>query len=111
MKQVRTESKYESPKFNFQELKIAEDITPKCWGYHTASSVYFWDKDGDDRLDKDEPHVEITVKEGDCNSVEIELKKAVEAGLGSDAFKAMDGADKFFCKTNSQSETIIMQDS
>lgn len=38
-----TKMKYESPKFDFQEMKLAERVADKCWG-----AQYCWvDHDGD----------------------------------------------------------------
>lgn len=41
------EKKYESPKFEFEELKLSERVADKCWGY-----AYAWyDADGDGNID------------------------------------------------------------
>ncbi|MGM9593102.1 MAG: hypothetical protein ACI3U8_01995 [Candidatus Onthomonas sp.] len=42
--------KYESPKFDFQELRLVERVAGKCWGY-----AYAWyDVDGDRQIDERE---------------------------------------------------------
>ncbi len=41
------EKEYESPKFEFEELKLSERVADTCWGY-----AYAWyDADGDGNID------------------------------------------------------------
>lgn len=59
---------YESPKFEFQEMKLTEQIADTCWGYK-----YGWyDIDGDGILDQGET---IRLDWGSCNAVADGLVK------------------------------------
>ena len=42
--------KYESPKFEFEELKLAERVADTCWGFHFG----WYDINGDGKHDSDE---------------------------------------------------------
>lgn len=56
--------RYESPKFDFQELRLVERVAKKCWGY-----AYAWyDADKDDTIDEKEKVrlVDIGLKPDGC---------------------------------------------
>lgn len=38
--------KYESPKIEFQDLQLKEDIANVCWGGHGNSMTWYYDIDG-----------------------------------------------------------------
>ncbi|MDO4941623.1 MAG: hypothetical protein Q4E73_02135 [Lachnospiraceae bacterium] len=68
--------KYESPKFDFQELKLMERVADQCWGFH-----YGWyDVDGDGQVDSGE--IINLASMGSCNSVEEGLVKYINENFG-----------------------------
>lgn len=59
---------YESPKFEFQEMKLTENIADTCWGYK-----YGWyDVDGDGVHDATEEQIHLE-QWGSCNDVAVGL--------------------------------------
>lgn len=55
--------RYESPKFEFQEMKLTEQVADTCWGYK-----YGWyDVDGDKVFDDGEAKIQLDW--GSCNDV------------------------------------------
>lgn len=84
---------YESPRFDFQELKLMERVADTCWGFH-----YGWyDADGDGVHDSNE-----TIKLdnfGSCKSVEDGLVKYIYDTYGQ-VIKSDD------VKTNTKSELV-----
>lgn len=77
-----TISEYESPKFEFQEMRLMERIADKCWGY-----AYAWyDADKDGKIDGGEKVVLNTIGLGDngCQggSAEQALKSYYSQNFG-----------------------------
>lgn len=64
---------YESPRFEFQEMKLVERVAKQCWALHTA----WYDKDGEGDVDADEvvslDNVEGASGEG-CASEDLLIK-------------------------------------
>lgn len=75
--------RYESPKFEFQELRLAERVANTCWGY--AYAWYDVDKDGkiDDNGEKVEL-VKLGLGANGCqgSSAEAALKKHYKDAFG-----------------------------
>lgn len=68
--------KYESPKFDFQELRLMERVADTCWGFH-----YGWyDPDGTGPLPAE--RIDLAAF-GSCKSVEDELVAYINGRYGA----------------------------
>lgn len=103
--EIKKEQKiYESPKFEFEELRLSERVADKCWGY-----AYAWyDADGNGSIDGGEKVKlsDIGLKENGCqgNAARTELQDYFW-----DTFKVKLTTDDV--STNTHSTTIIKSNS
>lgn len=82
--------KYESPKFDFQEMRLLERVADVCWG---KSHKAFFDEDKDGKLDIGE---KMFIVSGDsCNDARLDLMaqlKAMGFSCTDDSNYAVEGA-------------------